>query len=52
MTPSLLLSQQIRRVWEESFQNYGARKVWIQLQREGLAVARCTVERLMRTAWS
>lgn len=42
------LSQQIRRVWEESFQNYGARKVWIQLQREGLAVARCTVERLMR----
>lgn len=43
------LSQQIRRVWEESFQNYGARKVWIQLQREGLAVARCTVERLMRS---
>lgn len=42
------LSQQIRRIWEESFQNYGARKVWIQLQREGLAVARCTVERLMR----
>ena len=43
------MSQQIRRVWEESFQNYGARKVWIQLQREGLAVARCTVERLMRS---
>ena len=43
-----VLSQQIRRIWEESFQNYGARKVWIQLKREGLAVARCTVERLMR----
>jgi hypothetical protein len=43
------LSQQIRRVWEESFQNYGARKVWIQLQREGCAVARCTVERLIPT---
>ena len=27
---------------------YGARKVWCQLQREGVAVARCTVERLMR----
>jgi len=44
-----VFSQQIRRVWEDGFQNYGARKVWIQLQREGLAVARCTVERLMRS---
>ncbi|BBL56999.1 transposase (plasmid) [Methylomonas koyamae] len=43
------LSQQIRRVWNDSFQNYGARKVWIQLKREGLTVARCTVERLMRS---
>jgi transposase InsO family protein len=42
------LSQQIRRVWDEHFQAYGARKVWWQLQREGLAVARCTVERLMQ----
>ncbi len=42
------LSQEIRRVWEESFQNYGARKVWLQLKREGLTVARCTVERLMK----
>jgi hypothetical protein len=41
------LSQEIRRVWDDSFQNYGARKVWIQLKREGLTVARCTVERLM-----
>ncbi len=43
------LSQQIRRVWEESFQNYGARKVWLQLKREGVTVARCTVERLMKS---
>ncbi len=38
----------IRRVWEENFRVYGARKVWRQLQREGFVVARCTVERLMR----
>lgn len=38
----------IRRVWEESGERYGARKVWRQLRREGIAVARCTVERLMR----
>lgn len=37
----------IRRVWEENFQVYGARKVWKQLRREGRPVARCTVERLM-----
>jgi putative transposase len=42
------LSEEIRRVWEENFRVYGARKVWRQLLREGLAVARCTVERLMR----
>ena len=29
---------------------YGVRKVWRQLRREGIAVARCTVERLMRAA--
>jgi putative transposase len=29
---------------------YGARKVWLQLRREGIEVARCTVERLMRSA--
>ncbi len=43
------LSQQIRRVWDENFQNYGARKVWLQLKREGLEVARCTVTRLMKS---
>jgi transposase InsO family protein len=39
---------QIRRVHEANFGVYGARKVWHQLRREGIAVARCTVERLMR----
>ncbi len=38
----------IRRVWDEHRQVYGADKVWAQLNREGTAVARCTVERLMR----
>ena len=42
------LVPQIRRVWEANFGVYGARKVWRQLQREGIEVARCTVERLMR----
>jgi putative transposase len=35
-------------VWQANFQVYGADKVWRQLNREGVAVARCTVERLMR----
>jgi putative transposase len=43
------LSREIRRVYEENFQVYGARKVWRQLEREGIRVARCTVERLMRS---
>jgi transposase InsO family protein len=43
------LAHQIRRVYEENFQVYGAHKVWRQLHRESIAVARCTVERLMRT---
>jgi len=38
----------IARVWQENFRVYGVRKVWRQLQRDGVAVARCTVERLMR----
>ena len=42
------LAADIRRVFAENFGVYGARKVWRQLQREGCAVARCTVERLMR----
>jgi putative transposase len=35
-------------VHEQNYAVYGARKVWRQLNREGIAVARCTVERLMR----
>ena len=42
------LGEQIERVWKENFGVYGARKVWRQLVREGVGVARCTVERLMR----
>lgn len=38
----------IIKIYNENFQVYGARKVWAQLHRQGQAVARCTVERLMR----
>jgi transposase InsO family protein len=41
------LKVEIRRVHADHFGVYGARKVWRQLHREGIAVARCTVERLM-----
>ncbi len=43
-----VLKVSIQRVWDEHRQVYGADKVWAQLNREGIAVARCTVERLMR----
>ena len=43
-----LLLPHIQRVWQSNMQVYGADKVWKQLGREGVAVARCTVERLMR----
>jgi putative transposase len=42
------LKAEILRVYRDNFGVYGARKVWRQLQREGVPVARCTVERLMR----
>jgi putative transposase len=42
------LATEIARVHEANFGVYGARKVWLQLKREGTQVARCTVERLMR----
>ena len=42
------LVPQIERVWHANMQVYGADKVWRQLGREGTAVARCTIERLMR----
>jgi putative transposase len=44
----LELSVDIQRVWEENFQVYGVRKVWRQMNREDIEVARCTVERLMK----
>lgn len=39
---------QIRRVWDESGQLYGVRKVWEQLKRDLVEIPRCQVERLMR----
>jgi putative transposase len=42
------LEKQILRVYKDSRERYGAWKVWDQLNREGIATARCTVERLMR----
>jgi hypothetical protein len=41
-----VLRGHIRRVWEENFRVYGVRKIWRQLAREGIRVARCTVARL------
>jgi len=45
----LALKPEIARVFAENFEVYGVRKVWRQLGREGMSVARCTVERLMRS---
>jgi putative transposase len=39
---------EIQRVWHANWQVYGADKVWLQMNREGIRVARCTVERLMK----
>jgi transposase InsO family protein len=44
-----VLRAEIQRVHDENFAVYGAEKVWRQLGREGVPVARCTVERLMRS---
>ena len=43
-----VLKPQIQHVWDAHFQVYGSRKVWRQLRRDGVRVARCTVRRLMR----
>ncbi|PZO62689.1 MAG: hypothetical protein DI635_10930 [Pseudoxanthomonas suwonensis] len=43
-----ILGREIQRIWDENRQVYGARKVWKQSRREGWAITRCTVERLMR----
>ena len=42
------LCTKIKRVWAENYSVYGVAKVWRQLLREGVSVARCTVARLMR----
>ncbi len=42
------LRVEIRRVYDANFMAYGADKVWDQLNKDGICVARCTVERLMR----
>jgi transposase InsO family protein len=44
----LVLAEEIKRVFVANFSVYGARKIWLQLRREGRPVARCAVERLMR----
>lgn len=38
----------IRRIWQDNYEVYGARKIWLQLLRERQTTARCTAERLMR----
>ena len=40
-----MLMGHIQRVWHANWQVYGADKVWRQMNREGIVVARCTVER-------
>jgi transposase InsO family protein len=42
------LRPEIQRVWDANHRVYGAKKVWKQLNREAIPVARCTVARLMR----
>lgn len=42
-----VLMPQIKRVWNDNLKVYGADKVWKQMNREAIPVARCTVERLM-----
>ena len=42
------LKAEISRIWGANYGVCGARKVWLALNREGIGVARCTVERLMR----
>jgi transposase InsO family protein len=43
-----MLMPEIQRVWHANMQVYGAKKVWRQLNREDVTIARCTVERLMK----
>ena len=45
----MAMKVEVARVFAENFRVYGVRKVWRQMRREGFDVARCTVERLMRS---
>lgn len=45
---SCRLRPEIERVWEQNDNVYGLRKVWHQMRRDGIDVARCTVARLMK----
>ena len=49
-TRDAMLKEKIMQVWkgEQGREVYGARKTWLELNRQGIVVARCTVERLMR----
>ena len=44
----VVLRPKIQKVWDDNWEVYGVRKAWRQLCREGEAVARCTVARLMK----
>ncbi len=44
------LLPEVKRVWEDNYQVYGRRKIWAQLNREGITVGRDRVERLMKQA--
>lgn len=43
------LKPEVARVFAENYEVYGVHKVWRQMKREGYGIARCTVERLMRS---
>lgn len=45
-----VLTERIRKIHADNYSVYGARKMWHELHRQGVDVARCTVERLMRAA--
>ena len=44
-----MLCARIQQAWKAIFNIYGARKLWRELRRQQVAVARCTVQRLMKT---
>lgn len=52
-SPSMRCDEQLNKhiieMHAQNFGVYGARKIWLQLNRKGITVARCTVERLMKS---